>query len=323
MKFLAGQSNTNAVVNLISGNDPIKCAVAFWGLNAIDLLKDSKQKIMIICNLESGATNPEAISQLIKKKNVIVKSFSKLHAKVYLTPSSAIIGSANCSSNGLSYEGVELDGWLEAGIYTSDINVITAAHKWFDDLWANLQPVDEKDILAARILWSKRRTFRKAIVLNNDVSIIDAFRESPESFKDKRIFFVIYAEDASKLDVKAFEREVKKGLPEIPGNKYDFYVDWPEIPTDAFLISFKYDPKRKTKPSGFMISKTMEQHVFRKGHKGSKLLFCKIVNDIDGFKLPKDKSFLKLIASALWEKGVGDGDGRIIDIYETKSILLS
>jgi hypothetical protein len=110
-------------------------AVAFWGNGALTSLGlDGRGAIgaKIICNLESGATNPDVVKQLIQS-GAVVRSNPKLHAKVYASSSTIILGSSNASANGLVVEGKnELTGWIEANIMTDDPTLVGKVGKWFN-----------------------------------------------------------------------------------------------------------------------------------------------------------------------------------------------
>jgi hypothetical protein len=64
----------------------------------------------IVCNLESGACNPDPIRQL-SQLGWNIRTNPRLHAKVYLFPSAAVVGSANPSTNGLSFDFYAGKGW--------------------------------------------------------------------------------------------------------------------------------------------------------------------------------------------------------------------
>jgi HKD family nuclease len=115
----------------------IKCAVAFWGDRAPFILglRGLNKPIQIICNFESGATNPQVVRELLDIPGLQLRSHHKLHAKVYWTAQGAIVGSSNASANGLGFEGRELEGWLEANALVTDTETLVGIKSWFDDLW--------------------------------------------------------------------------------------------------------------------------------------------------------------------------------------------
>ena len=51
----------------------------------------------------------------------------QLHAKVYIFDDTAFVGSSNASTNGLSEEGNELAGWMEANAVITDSQTLGIA----------------------------------------------------------------------------------------------------------------------------------------------------------------------------------------------------
>ena len=135
-------------------------AVAFWGKGA-ELLFDSLPndiEVRIICNLTSGGTNPQTIRALQALKPwVSVKQLNDLHAKVVCGDEVAIIGSANCSSNGLALQGLQCAGWREAGVVTKAAEVLADIRPWLDDLWQLADEIYEADLVLAQDNWDRRR----------------------------------------------------------------------------------------------------------------------------------------------------------------------
>jgi hypothetical protein len=85
--FLPGVHIRKGIVELISNSSQIDCAVAFWGRGATDLFKSTRQKsIRIICDLMSGACNPDVIRELMNL-GAEIKMVDGMHAKIYLDPS--------------------------------------------------------------------------------------------------------------------------------------------------------------------------------------------------------------------------------------------
>ncbi len=111
MKFLSKENYHGEIERAFSNNESLDIAVAFWGKDALSLFDPKpEKKIRIVCNLESSACNPFLIKKLREYGNIHVKTNKYLHAKVLLQKSLAIIGSANISANGLSFEDSELNG---------------------------------------------------------------------------------------------------------------------------------------------------------------------------------------------------------------------
>ena len=104
---------------------------------------------------EGGKSAPEVIEQFGGK----ARQNDKLHAKVIWTPSKAIVGSANASSNGLPEDEEQVDGLIEAGVYLDGAEELASIETWFDKLYEDAQPITETDLKAAeeaRVGWGRR-----------------------------------------------------------------------------------------------------------------------------------------------------------------------
>lgn len=110
MKILTG----SAIQIGISEVKPEKIAVAYLGADWGMFLNDVEALEYIILSPTLGS-NPYAIQTLVNSIGwEKVWFLDELHAKVYLGPKSAVIGSANLTSNGLNEEGlIELDTKVE------------------------------------------------------------------------------------------------------------------------------------------------------------------------------------------------------------------
>lgn len=156
--FLSRENYTKRISQLVAESDGVDIAVAFLGGDAVSLLSTCKGG-RLICNLESGATNPESVQKLIDMKGVEVRTLSSLHAKIFLGNKSLICGSANLSANGLGFEDDEAHGWEEAGILSTDNSIIEIARRWFDGVWDRAVPIDETALENAKANWASSRSF--------------------------------------------------------------------------------------------------------------------------------------------------------------------
>lgn len=159
-KFLAGSHYLDFIESAISTAKQIDIAVAFWGNGSETLLSKSNAKKRIICNLGTGGTNPKAIKTIKTQPYAEVKTNIKLHAKIILTDSVLIVGSANFSTNGLHLEGEELLGWNEAAIATDDPETISSAKAWFQAQWDESHDISSQDLSNAEALWQRGRANR-------------------------------------------------------------------------------------------------------------------------------------------------------------------
>lgn len=157
MRLLVGTALSDAIKRVASGNN-VSCAVAFWGSGADGTIGAVRQRtVRIICNLDTGGTNPEAIVELMRA-GAQVRQHDRLHAKVYIADKEAIVTSANASTNGLGIEGSALAHWIETGV----IIPTSEAVGWFDALWEKSRPIFAHDLKRAR----PRFAYHKAPGLN-------------------------------------------------------------------------------------------------------------------------------------------------------------
>lgn len=153
--FVVAGDNTKEIDEFVRSEKEKSMAVAFVGAG---LSKRLAGKVKIICNLMSGATNPDEVAALQDLPGVEVRNHSKLHAKVYITEDTLIVGSANLSTNGIGLED-EAAGWLEASIVTHHQKLIVEAQEWFISLWGS---DDETEKITSAMLAEARKLFEAA-----------------------------------------------------------------------------------------------------------------------------------------------------------------
>lgn len=196
MRFLTEKQIAGAVKDLIEGQTDVRIAVAFWGKGGGDLLgvDGGRSRPRVICNLDSGACNPDELLGL--KKRTSLRTHAQLHAKIYWTPEAAIIGSSNASTNGLWGEGKESRGWREANILVRNSAIISEVGKWFDAQWEESAPVTVPMIEASRPLWDagERRAPRGRPIQQ---TLTDAFRCDPNHPAWARVKVALYSEGLS------------------------------------------------------------------------------------------------------------------------------
>lgn len=252
--FVREQGYLQAVKDVLKSQnkDVVYLAVAFWGKGA-ELLFDSLPKgveVRVICNLTSGGTNPQTIRTLQALGfPVSVRQLNDLHAKVICGDKMAVIGSANCSSNGLALQGQQCEGWREAGVVTKAAEVLADVRLWLDTLWQTAQDIDEADLALAQENWDRRR----ALVNREDTCrfIFDE-RHGKDYWEGKRVYLAIHSGDeASNQAVQEYEkikqREDRNATAENFGESVlSFYEHWPELPLDAVLVQVWYRRRKKT-----------------------------------------------------------------------------
>lgn len=211
IKFLHGKALSQQIAQTLAGRRQ-KIAVAFIGRGAagrLGLGKGSQAKV--VCDLWSGACNPEAIHELIKV-GAIVKRRDRLHAKVYLGDKSAVVCSANASTNGFAEVPLEQDFGFEAGLMTDDLRTLGSIETWFDAQFDSSDDITPADIKKAEALWL-RRPRRPAFSSDADTlrSVLTRAITVPEAFPG--LGFVFTNTSSSKKDRDKALRDAKRCLP--------------------------------------------------------------------------------------------------------------
>ena len=122
MRFLAGVDIQTQVRTITSRTGEVMAAVAYWGSGAAERTglteHDRPASVRAICDLLSGACNPDEIETLMQL-GLSVRTLDRLHAKVWIGGDDVIVGSANASRNGLPGED-EQGANLEAAVLSQD-----------------------------------------------------------------------------------------------------------------------------------------------------------------------------------------------------------
>lgn len=324
MKFLSNSNYYSQVKEIFTNNENIDIAVAFWGEDAIKLFKDIPDKeIRVICNIESGACNPKVLKELLETSNVTLKTNKRLHAKVLLQPSQVIIGSANISANGLSFEGSEQTGWIETGVHTENEDLLIQTKKWYDKIWKKSSEITPEIIKTAEANWKKRRTNRPLDSSNE--SLLDAAFKDIGKFLDRNIYFAIYRN--AKLSDEAtttFEQLATEYSSYDIAKKIDCYEDWSELPDNAYLIDLYYGPQKGFEYCGIKFcpnEPVIGKFKYDDDSEGEiKIVFKKKV--IFDYKITKtDQKLIKKGISKLWNYQSDDEGATIIPFVEGIKIL--
>lgn len=328
--FVASKDYESALRSVLAEPGEFCVAVAFWGRGADEfLLSEHPRQMKLICNLQSGATNPDTIVALLKNKGVTVKQHDRLHAKVIIGPSSALVGSANLSSNGLNLEGEEITGWEEAGILTQDITQMAAVKNWFAAIWDASRSISKKDLEYARTRWGQRRATRitspQVKKAGSCFSIQDIDRAD---LRDREVYLVIYRDSLSDEAKAAFRRKQKEttGHTAKPRKYSPIYEDWDAIPENAELIDLYYDPCGKLKIYG-IFKRTSSFDFKRHNGKTGQIVVCGEKRSLLGKHFaPKEAKmlckFLQPHIAAIWssEKGGSRSDCKIIALADALDI---
>lgn len=197
----AGKSLLGSIVDVLKEGTQLDLAVAYWGHGAIDQLGvDGSKPTRIICDLLSGGCNPHEVGRFLQppfkhNKDFEVRHLSGLHAKVYLTPTNVIVGSANASANGLGDEG-EI-GTIEAAIQTDSLEVLSSARTWFGQLWEQSVRINEALLEEARKVGNRTP---------GPATFIELLLNGRDLFK-RRLSLVYITQNASRESLREFKKQ--------------------------------------------------------------------------------------------------------------------
>jgi hypothetical protein len=197
-KFIHGTDIVEAIRASLGDTDRADFAVAYWGKNAGAILglDNFEKEVRIICDLWSFACNPKELAKLLSR-GFKLKKQDGLHAKVYITKKTLVVGSANASINGLGEDGEE-DFNLEAAVVSTDNHLIESANVWFDDHWENATEIDNVLLAKYTEQWKRNQPKTKYV--------LRALTESPDTIVRLPISLVVFEnEDTWELLEKAWE----------------------------------------------------------------------------------------------------------------------
>jgi hypothetical protein len=247
--FLNETAALVVIRSILSKTDTATLVVAFWGAGAIESLGlDKKWKsLRVVCNLDSGACNPDEIGRLTKLTNVDVRTDWRLHGKVYMAPDALVMGSSNASGNGLVIEGAAALGWAEANIVSRDPGLIAQLSGWCDERFSQAIEVDQHQLDLARVTWKARRNFAPVQgPLTSD--LLDLARRQPDHPAFDSIKVVQWAQQTSERAEEVFDETVR-----MDGslNGTSFYEGWGDAMTVGdWLIDFDVS-KGRSKFTGY------------------------------------------------------------------------
>jgi HKD family nuclease len=228
--------------------DECRLAVAFWGEDAVEKLGLTKGiRAKIICDLDSGACNPEVVRELRKNLgNKNVKKLPGLHAKLYWTPCGLILGSSNASANGLGYEGKEVVADSELNVLVYDEKTIKDAGAQFQKWWKDdATDIDDDDIERIESLWRSRRGRRGRKLDKKTMGLIEAHKKSPDFFKDRDIWVYKFKSSPVKESEEQTEYEKSSGVFKNASKKYQISQWYDDRKNFGKRNPHPYSPGRK------------------------------------------------------------------------------
>lgn len=219
--FLDSENYLLTVKKLLAEANSVDMAVAFWGAGAESLVQALGKPVRIVCNLTSGGTNPSVVENILKA-GIQVRHLSDLHAKVMVGQKTAILGSANCSANGLNLEGEEVEGWQEAGYVVTSKPEIAQIQDWFVERWNRAETVTPELLERARAIWKARRKTRIPAGKNTQ-SVLSI---PPTSLEGRNIVVAIYRDKPSPEALNALEEKKQLENDDALTKSWTFYEDW-------------------------------------------------------------------------------------------------
>lgn len=159
MKFLPDPGSIRkCIVKALEKSKSLDAAVAFVGWDWADIIGTFTGQTRVICWLSSPNTNPYAVEQMMKRKNICVRQLPAMHAKVYILKGQSprcVVGSANLTGAALSEENAS--GQYEAAFEVSDERRTGTIERWFRGLWSDARPISQNDLVSAKNAWNKAR----------------------------------------------------------------------------------------------------------------------------------------------------------------------
>lgn len=211
-------------------------AVAFWGHGAARRIGIRKgDDVKVVCNLAHGGTNPDEIARL-QKCGVKVRHHPFLHAKIGVVGDLSFVGSSNMSANGLGLEGKKTAGWEEANVICSGDPLNVGAR--FQVLWKDSKRVTDIDLEEARRAWTlNRRTRARQSTGAASALLVDAMRDDVQRLTDANVYVAIHQpptpEEEDLMD------RARDNLHQQFDDSFDVYLGWPDLPKDAYFVSFE------------------------------------------------------------------------------------
>ena len=237
--FIGTEQYQATVSRMVAEEKQLYVAVAFWGEGAVSYIHpDISKPIHIICNLKSGGTNPYVIEKLVERaathSHIKVKQCDRLHAKIIVGDSSALVGSANFSANGLGLEGKELAHWLEAAMFTVEPKAVQSANSWFKELWnsPSTREITAEDLALAKVVHAENRDKRYDRTGRGTFSFKDY---EPHDLHDRNAYALIYRDTTGPEAEAAAEQYQRDEILSLGGNpskrssiNQTMFECWPE-----------------------------------------------------------------------------------------------
>lgn len=257
MKVLVEDEIRRAVI----GCKPSRIAVAYIGVDWQTFIPDTSHLESLIVSPTIGS-NPWAIADLVKKIGWEKVAFlDELHAKTYIGKSSAIIGSANLTRNGLGAEGL-----VELCVEINATESLKKVNKAFDGLKNRAQEQYPTTVSKKSRLKELEQNWGGAIanriVRNNKNNNIPAFSDFEPLGEDH--FYVLWYQPVNceySDDVKAIESFMSDDIHFASADKVE-RNKWALV----WRITDSNKPHKSAKPHWLYIHEIFENGVVDDGY---------------------------------------------------------
>lgn len=303
-RFVTGAALSGAVRS-ITKDGSADLAVAFWGFEACQRLSlpNASEALRVACDAQSGACNPHALEDLLRRGAQIV-DVPGLHAKVYIGRHSVVIASANASANGLAEEAGELNVGLEAGYLSDAAHDVRDARDWFNTVFASGHTVSMGDLPELKELWTVRRNGRPG-----RASTFLSMMLKKGALLDRRLKVAFYQAE----DPPEYLQEIFKTSPFFEPESYRSSGEWPfywgtedwDIGVDDLILDFELSHGRPSCGGVWRVQGVLSG--------GSMLAVRKVERP---FQLPfprRDQSQIARLARAFVADRPSLNDGRLLD----------
>jgi hypothetical protein len=236
-------------------------------------LKPAKryQRAQLICNLESGACNPQPIVSLKEKLNWTIKTNERLHAKVYLFDDVAIVGSANPSANGLALQDTEVNSWHEVCVVVSQRQQIKELRQWFEKIFKQSGSITPARLKVAQDQWSRRRKNTADILKSSKKSLKELVEsEGAESILESTQIW-IYKDSNVSPESSEYNSIQKRAMPILTDEPYEV-GDNPRTYSYDVVIDCAYEKGRngaiRVSPTQFRLYPQLARRLAKGSSKG-------------------------------------------------------
>lgn len=218
MEVLQDSELAQAILAIFEQQGQPRCAVAFWGMDMAARARECGAEVVLDISMGGTSKNALLAFGLVPDKlpmDLPVTVLDGLHAKVFLSESSAVITSANASRNALGTED-RLPALKEAGVRfdrQKDPEAYAAIEKIYAGYLAASRPVEREDFdRAPSAVLNAAARDNHSDDQDAATSILEALTDNPNTFARVSFIFADHPIDKENLDdaEKAYYEDVGK-----------------------------------------------------------------------------------------------------------------